>query len=143
MQNTMYLFLHCHASITQFIYFLADGKGNPHHLCMLMYYNPAGYEWYTQPHGNSKPARPFHPTGPSTTEFIKQESLSKGPKEIVSQVSQRVSGVMGASAHGQLPCEEKQVSYARHFLHFKVIVVIILFIMMQRAKVEEPFSFMT
>ena len=108
---------------------------------MLTYYIPAGFRPYAQPHGNSKTARPFHPTWASTMEIIKKGSVSKGPKDIVSKVSESVGGVMGAVAPGQLPRGEKQVSYVKRFLHFKGDGGHNdeLFIMMQKAKTEEPF----
>ena len=74
-------------------------------------------------------------------ELIKRESVSKGPKEIVSQVSQRVGGVMGAAAPGQLPRGEKQVSNTKRFIQFKGDSSHHdeLFIMMQKAKTEDVF----
>jgi hypothetical protein len=69
-------------------------------------------------HGNSKSCKPFHPTWPSILELVKEGSCT-GPKEVVTRVSERVGGVMGASAHEQLPRGEMQVSNAKRRLQFK------------------------
>ena len=62
------------------------------------------------PHGNAKVAKPFHPTWLSTLNRITIESFNKGPKAIVDQVSSDVGGILGASAPGELPRNELQVS---------------------------------
>jgi len=38
-----------------------DEQGNPHHLCMLIYYIPAKFEPYVKPHGNSQVHEAFSP----------------------------------------------------------------------------------
>jgi hypothetical protein len=129
------------------MFIFADSKGNPHHLCMLTYYIPPGFKPYALPHGNSKSCKPFHPTWPSTLELVKKEGSCTGPKEVVARVSERVGGVMGASAPGQLPRGEMQVSNAKRHLQFKAGYDGTagcdgsdeLFIMMQKAKTEDPF----
>ena len=84
-----------------YLYVTADAKGNPHHLCLLTYYIPAGLKPYVVllAHGNSKTCKPFHPTWPSTMELIKKEGTNRcgtGPKEVVARVSGKVGGVMEA-----------------------------------------------
>lgn len=71
------------------------------------------------PHGNSKSCKLYHPTWPSTLELVKKEGSCTGPKEVVARVSERVGGVMGAIAPGQLPRGEMQVSNAKRHLQFK------------------------
>ena len=60
-------------------------------------------------HGNSKVAKPFHPTWPSTLARIKEEASTKGPKSVMNHVSSEVGGVESAVAPGQLPRNELQV----------------------------------
>ena len=108
---------------------------------MLTYYIPSGFQPYTLPHGNSKSCKPFYPTWPSTLELIKKEGCTSGPKQVVARVSEKVGGVLGASAPGQLPRSEKQVSNVKRQLQFsgKDGGSDELFVMMQKAKTEDPF----
>ena len=107
---------------------------------MLTYYIPSGFKPYVLPHGNSKSSTPFYPTWPSTLKLIKKEGSSTGPKEVVARVSERVGGVMGASAPGQVPRGEMQVSNVKRHLQFTDgHDCDELFIMMQKAKTEDPF----
>ena len=46
--------------------FIADSRKQPHRLCLLVYYIPDGFESKVKPHGNSKSAKPFYATLPST-----------------------------------------------------------------------------
>ena len=41
---------------------------------------------------------------------IKVNNENKGPREVVESVSRQVGGMLGATASGQLPRDEKQVS---------------------------------
>ena len=129
--------------ILLFVYFcvIADARGNPHHLCLLTYYIPPGFKPYVVPHGNSKTCKPFHPTWPSTMELIKKEGCASGPKEVVAVVSGKVGGVLGASAPGQLPRGEAQVSNAKRHLRFRDESGCSdeLYVLMQKAKTEDPF----
>ena len=61
-----------------------------------------------KPHGNSKSSKSFYPTLPSTLESI--ASSSSGPKEVVSDVSASVGGILGASDPCCLPRNEQQVT---------------------------------
>ena len=70
----------------------------------------AGYIPKLSSHGNAKVAKPFHPTWPITLNRKKIESFNKEPKAIVEQVSSEVGGILGASAPGELPHNELQVS---------------------------------
>ena len=72
----------------------------------------AGYIPKLSSHGNGKVhvAKPFHPTWPITLNRIKIESFNKEPKAIVEQFSSEVGGILGASAPGELPHNELQVS---------------------------------
>ena len=126
---------------SNYYYNTSDSKGNPHHLCMLTYYIPTGFQPYTLPHDNSKSCKPFYLTWPSTLELIKKEGSTSGPKQIVARVCEKVGSVMGASAPGQLPHGERQVSSMRRHLQFsgKDGGSDELFVMMQKAKTEDPF----
>ena len=85
------LFVHCIACFT-------DGKGNPHHVCLVVYHIPPGFKPFAQPHGNSKSNKPYYSTWPSTMKLLKEELAESGPKDVVSSVSAKVGGVMGATA---------------------------------------------
>ena len=52
----------------------------------------------------------------STLRRIKDESVAKGPKATIERVSCEVGGVIGASASGELPRNEKQVENMKHKL---------------------------
>ena len=73
--------------------------------------------------------------------LIKTEGRSAGPKEVVAPVSEKLGGVMGASAPGQLPRGETQVSNVKQPLRFQGEHESTdeLFAMMQKAKTEDPF----
>ena len=90
----------------------ADYNKQPHRLCLLVYYIPENFEPTLQPHGNSKSDKPFYGTLPSTMESIAVKS-SSGPKEIISDVSAAVGGVMGATDPCCLPRNEQQVTDVR------------------------------
>ena len=75
--------------------------------------NPAKFEPYVLPHGNSQVHEAFSPNLAESIEMIKKEGAHAGPKEVVSSVSHNVGGVMGAVAPGQLPRDEMQVSNAK------------------------------
>ena len=73
----------------------------------------AGFIPKLSSHGNAKTAKPFHPTWPSTLNRIKSESSTKGPRATIEQVSSEIGGILGASAPGELPSNELQVSNKR------------------------------
>ena len=52
-------------------------------------------------------------------QLMKKEGFSNGPKQIVAQVSERVRGVIGAYATGQLPQGETQFPNDKRHLHFR------------------------
>ena len=90
-------------------------------------------------HGNSKQDTPFHPTWPSMKQEIAKCELSS-PKHTVATLSANVGGVLKASAPGQLPRNEKQVSYFKPKVKRDSIPGICrdaaaddLFVMMQKA----------
>ena len=64
-------------------------------------------------HGNSKDKKPFYPTWPSTIDEIKKKCFTHGPKEMVEHLSSAVGAVLSASAPGELPRNEKQVTNLR------------------------------
>ena len=76
----------------------------------FVYRIPTGFVPHISSHGNSKEAKPFFPTWTSTMSRIKQCSVDKGPKAVVEGLSKDVGGILGATASGQLPRNEKQVS---------------------------------
>ena len=86
-----------------------DAANNPHHLCLISYRIPEGFTPTLSSHGNAKETKPFYPTWPSTLCRVKEESITKGPKATMECVSHEVGGVIGASAPGELPRNEKQV----------------------------------
>ena len=91
----------------------SDASGNPHHLCLAVYYIPRGFSPTASPHGNAKSKIPYHPTWPSTRELIKQECNVHGPKRVVQSVSSKVGGVMCVKTPGTLPRNEQQALYYR------------------------------
>ena len=91
--------------------FIIDASNNPHYLCLVVYHLPKGFVPTVKCHGNSKTGIPFHPTWSSTKLKIKDKcTTSEGPKHIVSSVSNASGGIVKASAPGQLPRDEKQIS---------------------------------
>lgn len=74
-----------------------------------MYHFPSGFIPTLSSHGNSKDKKPFYPTWPSTLNKIKKECALQGPKATVEHLSSIAGGVLGASAPGELPRDEKQV----------------------------------
>ena len=86
-----------------------DSKKQPHHLCLIVYYVPEDFEPKLQPHGNSKSDKPFYPTLPSTLQAI-SGSHAAGNKQILSDVSSSVGGVLSASDPCSLPRSEQQVA---------------------------------
>lgn len=88
-------------------FFPLGGTNRPHHLCL------PGFVPKLASHRNVKHKIPFHPTWPSTMERVKEECAQLGPIAVVRQVSVEVRGVSGASASGELPRNEKQVTNAR------------------------------
>jgi len=53
---------------------------------------------------------PFHPTWSSTKQQIRHKCVDTAPKQVVASVSAVPGGVLRASAPGQLPRDEKQVT---------------------------------
>ena len=93
-------------------------------------------------HGNAKENKPYYPTWPSTLSRVVDKCASCGPKKTVEHVSLEVGGILGASAPGQLPRNEKQVSNLRR--RSKTYPVSLscasdeLFAVMQRAHTQDP-----
>ena len=81
---------------------------NPHPLCLVVYHNiiPVGFVPTVVGHGNSKSNKPFFATLSSTSQLIKSECSSIGPKEVVASVSSNVGGIIGANYPGELPRNE-------------------------------------
>ena len=128
-----------------------DSSNSPHHLCLLVYRIPPGFHPTIKVHGNSKVAGPFHPTWPSTKEQIKEQCLVKGPESTLSSISIEAGGIIGASAPGLLPRDEKQVSNFKRKLAFQSRISKIsgqgisrdaaadeLFVVMQQAYSDDP-----
>ena len=114
-----------------------------------MYRIPPGFTPSVKVHGNSKAATPFYPTWPSTKERIKQECLEKGPESTLSTISYEAGGIVGASAPGLLPRNEKQVSNFKRKLSFhsrisktaglsRDAAADELFVVMQQAYSDDP-----
>ena len=72
---------------------------------MMVYYVPDGFQLNVAPHGNSKSAKP---TLPSTFDAICKSEPS-GAKQIISDVSAQVGGVLSVSDPCSLPQNEQQV----------------------------------
>ena len=64
-----FLYVKYHCSI--------DSNGDPHHLCLLSYRIPSGFQPVVTPHGNSKSSIPFYPTFPSTKKQIAKQKVQK------------------------------------------------------------------
>ena len=94
------------------IYFkISDTTNRPHHLCLLVYRLPVGFTPKLACHGNSfKDKKPFFTTWPSTVDTIKTECLQQGLKSTIEAVCVKAGEILNATAPGQLPCSEKQVS---------------------------------
>ena len=109
-----------------------------------MYHFPAGFTLTLASRGNAKEKKPYYPTWPSTLDKIKSECLKQGPKATVECLSFAAGGVIGASAPGQLPRDEKQVTNLRK--REKLTGLGLgptsdaddLFVIMQQAQAEEP-----
>ena len=112
---------------------------------------PLSSRWFcsSKPHGNSTIKKePFHPTWSSTKQQIKQKCVDTGPKQVVASVSAVAGGVLRASAPGQLPRDEKQVTNfkAREGLASRQCATNVgkdaaaddLFLVMQKAYSEDP-----
>ena len=110
----LYHFSIAHINVVTSTNFVADGKGDLHHLCLASYRFPDGHMPKAEPHGNAKSDQAFHPTGSSVIVRMKSQSQQFGPKETVSRVSQEAGGIVGAAAPGKLPRNEYQVSNLRH-----------------------------
>ena len=91
-----------------FSHCITDSKKQPHRLCLIVYYIPDGFQPDVAPHGNSKSAKPFYPTLPSTLKAI-GESEPGGAKQVVSDASAHVGGVLSARDPCSLPRNEQQV----------------------------------
>ena len=87
-----------------------DVSNNPHHLALVTFHIPQGYIPTVKSHGNSKGSVPFHPTWSSTKKEIKDRCTTEGPKGTVASLSANVGGILQASAPGQLPRDEKQIT---------------------------------
>lgn len=110
----------------------------------MVYHIPHGFTPTLKQHGNSKGDVPFHPTWPNTKLKIKEECIAHGPKSTIADVSAKAGGVQKASATGQLPWNEKQISnfnaqsHASAFPHLSLDAAADdLFIMMQQAYTED------
>ena len=70
---------------------------------------------------------------------MKEQGSSSGPKDVVSSVSAKIGGVMGAFAPGQLPRREMQVSNVKRSLAFSYNQRDELYVMMQQFKAGDDF----
>ncbi len=80
----------------------------------MSYRIPEGFTPEASPHGNDKAMKPFFPTLPSTKAGVGSQSMSHGPKQVLSIVSRELGGVQNASSPCELPRNERQVSYIRN-----------------------------
>ena len=102
--------------------FCTDADDTPHHLCLLVYHKPDGFEPVVSAHGNTKDkSKEFHPLWSSTREKIASVPLSVGPKETLTRVSSQPGGFRGTNCPGQLPRSERQVMHAKHTLKYKEV----------------------
>lgn len=134
---------------TAFLLPFADAANNPHHYCLVVYHIPPGFAPEVKSHRNSKHGTPFHPTWPSTKQRIKDECGKQGPKHVIASLSAEAGGVLEAAAPGQLPRNEKQVSYFKSRASEDARLSSLpctsrdaaaddLFIVMQKAYTEDP-----
>lgn len=101
---------------------------------------------YNKCHGNSKSGTPFHPV----KQRIKEECGGVGPKRVVATLSAEAGGVIDATAPGQLPRDEKQVTNFRAKVSLDTrlsslpgtssrdVAADDLFIIIQKAFTEDP-----
>ena len=83
--------------------FSTDANDTPHHLCLLVYHKPDGFEPVISAHGNTKDkSKEFHALWSSTREKIASVLLSFGPKETLARVSSQLGGFHGIECPGQL-----------------------------------------
>ena len=90
-----------------------DSNGDPHHLCLLSYQIPSGFQPVVTPYGNSKSSIPFYPTFPSTKKQIAKQSSLQGPKNVLRLVSEKIGDITTVKSPCELPRNERQVSYAK------------------------------
>ena len=96
------------------MFILVDASNSPHHLCLLVYRIPCGFTPILKKHGVEKP---FHPTWPSTKQQIKKMCIDYGPAETVCSITTEAGGIVQATAPGQLPRDEKQVTNFKKRFH--------------------------
>ena len=115
-----------------------DADNNPHPLSLVSYRIPSGFTPVLSSHGNSLENKPFFPTWPSTLQRIKEEGVTGGPKATVELLSHEVGGVLGATAPGQLPRNEKQVVNLKSKRCSSSAAADDLFAVMQDAHTQDP-----
>ena len=71
--------------------------------------------------------------------LMKEQAISSRPKDMVSSVSAKIGGVMGAFAPGQPPRGEMQVSNVKRSLAFSCNQGDELYVMMQQSKAGDDF----
>ena len=89
--HTIYMYMWSYDK--NFCLLITDSQGNPHHLCLVSYRLPHGFNPVVVPHGNSKSNQPFFPTLPSMKALIEAQSQRSGPKETLNVVSTKLGGV--------------------------------------------------
>ena len=113
-------------------------------MCLLVYGLPPVFTPKLSSHGNSKKKRPFFATWPSTVYSIKKDCLQQGPKTMIERICVKAGCTLYATASGQLPHSEKQITTlaAKEKLKKRSMVSTMasddLFIIMQRAHAEDP-----
>ena len=117
---------------------------------MVTYHFPIdGFVPEIKPHGNSTIKKePFHPTWSSTKQQIRQKCVDTGPKQVAALISAIAGGILGATAPGQLPRDEKQITNfkAREVISSRLCTSNVakdaaaddLFLVMQKAYSEDP-----
>ena len=85
------------------------------------------------------PVSPIISTWSSTMKLMKEQAISSGPKDVVSSVSAKIGGVIGAFPPGQLPRGEMQVSNAKRPLACSHNQEDELHVMMEQPKAGDDF----
>lgn len=70
---------------------------------------------------------------------LKQELQKSGPKQVISSISTKAGGVLGAMGPGQLPRNEMQISNAKRGIVIQENKGDELYVMMQQAKADDSF----
>ena len=91
-----------------------------------------------KPHGNSKQDRPFFRTSATTKERLKKVTSENPPKQAIDILTKEQGGELEAHEAASLPCDWRQVKYARQ--HQQVKDTNLLYTIMLECKLAQGTS---